>query len=86
MPPSEQSAPSKRRAPGEKDFTKRRTADEGLALSDAAHAAVWRLYCEVFPGSAIPAPRRRSKQLAIGNAVPFAALTRTLREGEARPP
>jgi hypothetical protein len=48
MPPPKQSVPRKQRAPGEKDFTKRRTVDEGLALSDAAHAAVWRLYCEVF--------------------------------------
>ena len=36
------------RAPGEKEFTKRRTVAEGLALADAAHAAVWRLYCDVF--------------------------------------
>jgi hypothetical protein len=48
MPPPKQSVPRKQRAPGEKDFTKRRTVDEGLALSDVAHAAVWRLYCDVF--------------------------------------
>ena len=48
MPMSQQGTRNSRRAPGEKDFTKRRTVDEGLALSDAAHAAVWRLYCEVF--------------------------------------
>jgi len=35
-------------APGEKEFTKRRTVAEGLKLADAAHAAVWRLYCDVF--------------------------------------
>ena len=48
MPMSQRAVRSSRRKPGEKDFTKRRTVDEGLALSDAAHAAVWRLYCEVF--------------------------------------
>jgi hypothetical protein len=31
-----------------KNFTKRRTVEEGLQLADAAHEAVWRLYCEVF--------------------------------------
>jgi hypothetical protein len=31
MPPPKQSVPRKQRAPGEKDFTKRRTVDEGLA-------------------------------------------------------
>jgi hypothetical protein len=34
--------------PRAKDFTKRRTVDEGLKLADAAHERVWRLYCEVF--------------------------------------
>jgi hypothetical protein len=34
--------------PGKKQFTKRRTVEQGLQLADAAHAAVWRLYCEVF--------------------------------------
>ena len=48
MPMSQRAVRGSRRKPGEKDFTKRRTVDEGLALSDAAHAAVWRLYCEVF--------------------------------------
>ncbi len=48
MSMSERAARGSRRTPGEKDFTKRRTVDEGLALADAAHAAVWRLYCEVF--------------------------------------
>ncbi len=48
MPPSKQRVPRTQGAPSEKDFTKRRTVDEGLALADAAHAAVWRLYCEVF--------------------------------------
>jgi hypothetical protein len=32
----------------EKDFTKRRSVAEGLKLTDAAHAATWRLYCDVF--------------------------------------
>jgi len=40
MPPSKQSVSSTREMPGEKDFTKRRTVDEGLARSEAAHAAV----------------------------------------------
>ncbi len=35
-------------APGEKEFTKRRSIEAGLALADAAHAATWRLYCEVL--------------------------------------
>jgi hypothetical protein len=35
-------------SPSEKNFTKRRTVEQGLQLADAAHAAVWRLYCEVF--------------------------------------
>ena len=34
--------------PTAKDFLKRRTVDEGLRLADDAHAAVWRLYCDVF--------------------------------------
>jgi hypothetical protein len=34
--------------PNQKSFTKRRTVEAGLQLADAAHAAVWRLYCEVF--------------------------------------
>ncbi len=34
--------------PSEKNFTKRRTVEQGLKLADAAHVAVWRLYCEVF--------------------------------------
>src|SRR5436190_23626551 len=48
MPMSQRAVRGSRAAPVEKDFIKRRTVDEGLALSDAAHAAVWRLYCEVF--------------------------------------
>ena len=40
MPMSQRAVRGSRRKPGEKDFTKRRTVDEGLALSDAAHAAV----------------------------------------------
>jgi hypothetical protein len=34
--------------PTGKDFQKRRTVGEGLQLVDDAHAAVWRLYCEVL--------------------------------------
>jgi hypothetical protein len=48
MPPSKRSARSKQKACVEKEFTKRRSVDAGMALADAAHAAVWRLYCEVF--------------------------------------
>jgi hypothetical protein len=43
--PDKQS-PSKR--PGDKQFLKRRTVEEGLKLADDAHTATWRLYCEVF--------------------------------------
>jgi hypothetical protein len=39
---------SQNKEPNQKDFTKRRTVEEGLRLADAAHEAVWRLYCEVF--------------------------------------
>ena len=34
--------------PNRKSFTKRRTVEQGLQIADAAHAAVWRLYCAVF--------------------------------------
>ena len=34
--------------PNRKSFTKRRTVEQGLQVADAAHAAVWRLYCAVF--------------------------------------
>ena len=34
--------------PGEKQFLKRRTFAQGKRLADDAHAATWRLYCEVF--------------------------------------
>jgi hypothetical protein len=39
---------SRKKTPNEKHFTKRRTVGEGLKLADAAHGAVWRLYCDVF--------------------------------------
>ena len=39
---------TKDKTPNEKDFTKRRSVAEGLKLTDAAHAATWRLYCDVF--------------------------------------
>lgn len=48
MPSAKRKATRHSAAPGEKEFTKRRTVAEGLALADAAHAAVWRLYCDVF--------------------------------------
>jgi hypothetical protein len=32
----------------EKSFTKRRTVNAGIRLADAAHAATWRLYCDVL--------------------------------------
>ena len=48
MQSSQRAARVQRKVPGEKDFTKRRTVAEGLALADAAHVAVWRLYCEAF--------------------------------------
>jgi len=34
--------------PTERDFLKRRTYEEGRALMDAAHLAVYRLYCDAF--------------------------------------
>jgi hypothetical protein len=34
--------------PNEKQLLKRRTVEEGLKLTDDAHVATWRLYCEVF--------------------------------------
>jgi hypothetical protein len=40
--------PSRNEEPNSKNFTKRRTVEEGLQLTDGAHVAVWRLYCEVF--------------------------------------
>jgi hypothetical protein len=39
---------SPKKTPEEKAFNKRRTIEEGLKLADAAHVAVWRLYCDVF--------------------------------------
>ena len=35
-------------APSAKDFSKRRSVEAGLKLTDAAHVATWRLYCEVL--------------------------------------
>jgi hypothetical protein len=32
----------------DKHFTKRRSVDDGIKLADAAHAATWRLYCDVL--------------------------------------
>jgi hypothetical protein len=40
--------PSPRKPPGEKQFTKRRPVEAGLALADAAHVDTWRLYGEVL--------------------------------------
>jgi hypothetical protein len=37
-----------KKPPNEKDFTKRRSVADGLKLADAAHAATWRLYCDVL--------------------------------------
>lgn len=48
MPMAQRTGRGGRRTPNEKEFTKRRTIDAGLALADDAHAAVWQLYCEVF--------------------------------------
>jgi hypothetical protein len=39
---------SRNKTPSDKIFTKRRSVEDGLKLADAAHEAVWRLYCEVF--------------------------------------
>jgi hypothetical protein len=34
--------------PTEKDFLKRRSLDDGIELTDMAHLATWRLYCETL--------------------------------------
>jgi hypothetical protein len=39
---------AKNKEPGAKEFTKRRSVEQGLQLADAAHVAVWRLYCDAF--------------------------------------
>jgi hypothetical protein len=39
---------SRNKQPTEKQFLKRRTVEQGIKLADDAHAATWRLYCEVF--------------------------------------
>ena len=39
---------SPQRSQNEKQFTRRRSIDAGLALADAAHVATWRLYGEVL--------------------------------------
>ena len=39
---------SSAKPPTEKAFLKRRTFQQGKALADDAHAATWRLYCEVL--------------------------------------
>ena len=48
MPMARRTARGGREISNDKEFTKRRSVDAGLALADKAHAAVWRLYCEVF--------------------------------------
>jgi hypothetical protein len=42
------SSESLAKQPGEKQFLKRRSFAQGKQLADDAHAATWRLYCEVF--------------------------------------
>jgi hypothetical protein len=39
---------SPQKPPGERQFTKRRPVEAGLALADTAHVATWRLYGEVL--------------------------------------
>ena len=46
MPSSHKPPPTKQ--PTAKAFLKRRTFEQGKKLADDAHAATWRLYCEVF--------------------------------------
>jgi len=64
------------KAATEREFTKRRTAEAGLKLADAAHVATWRLYCEVLalwrlphqemsPPSALP---RRAGGVSVSGA------------------
>lgn len=42
------SSKSSAKQPTAKAFLKRRTFEQGKKLADDAHAATWRLYCEVF--------------------------------------
>lgn len=46
--PASRSKQSRNKEPTDKQFLKRRTVEQGLKLADDAHAAVWRLYCDVF--------------------------------------
>jgi hypothetical protein len=54
--------------PNQKNFTKRRTVEQGLQLADAAHAAVWRLYCETFAfWRACSGKKCRRQRRCLGN-------------------
>jgi len=46
--PASSTKQSSGKQPADKQFLKRRTVDQGIKLADDAHAAVWRLYCDVF--------------------------------------
>jgi hypothetical protein len=48
MPMARRTARGGRHIWNDKEFTKRRSVDAGMALADKAHAAVWRLYCEAL--------------------------------------
>ena len=39
---------SQSKQPTEKDFLKRRSREDGIKLTDEAHLATWRLYCEAL--------------------------------------
>jgi hypothetical protein len=41
-------ASGERETMSKQNFLKRRTAEQGLALVDAAHVATWRLYCDAL--------------------------------------
>jgi hypothetical protein len=61
----------------EKHFTKRRGVDDGIKLADAAHAATWRLYCDVLQlWRACPNKRCRRHRRCHGE--PAACLMRGL--------
>ncbi len=68
---------SRKKQPNEKQFLKRRTVEQGLKLADDAHAATWRLYCEVLRfWRACPVKKCRRHRRCLGE--PTACLMRGL--------
>ena len=57
------------RAPTAKDFLKRRSEQEGLALADAAHLATYRLYCDALGyWRRCNKPRCKRQRCCLGDA------------------